>query len=396
MDNDGRVFSLCSVAWVASVLLLACGGQRESSARDAREFALARRPKQVDGASEPLVADLAVGVAHACVSVRDGVWCWGEQSRGASSGADRSHAVRIDGIPPDAVSVVAGTDHACVCTRGRTLYCWQAGRWASAQEIVGAHCSSASAGGGSVAALDDVGAVAEVVSIHETASSSRGVARGRRWSLVRGGGHSGRILSVGPVATCVVDDQGRFDCWGSGAMWTPAQLVLPGVEQLAVGPLDVCVATEAGVSCWGDTPLTEAELSAPAVVIGSGRLARRVRWHSPRAVPGIGHATGVGVGIGRGCALLDNHDLWCWGAGRMYSTHPPPPVVPPVVVSSAVEDFDLEGPSGCLLNLNREIWCWGRIGEFGGGDREIVSAPPGRRVWCLTPGGPMPCEQPGT
>lgn len=78
------------------------------------------------------LAEVCVGVGHACARMDDGgVYCWGRNDDGAvgdgTLGGFRAEPVRVEGLPP-ARRLECTTRHsACALTDAGDVYCWGAG-----------------------------------------------------------------------------------------------------------------------------------------------------------------------------------------------------------------------------------------------------------------------------
>ena len=81
------------------------------------------RAESVAVAVGPAVS-IAAGTHHACAALQTGaVWCWGANERGqCGSGASGGPRV-VDGVS-NAVEVAAGRSHSCARTRDGAVFCW--------------------------------------------------------------------------------------------------------------------------------------------------------------------------------------------------------------------------------------------------------------------------------
>jgi len=160
-----------------------------------------------------------------------------------------------------------------------------------------------------------------------------------------------KAVACGGVHTCVILDNGRLKCWGSG-----------GINTVAVGTLGL-----GDTLNRGDQP-GEMGASLPYVNLGAGRVAVSV-------VAGAFHT----------CVLLDNAQVKCWGwnqygqlglgdavdrGGTPDTTPDQLPAVDLGTANGAVTALSAAGAQTCALFENGRIKCWGdnTWGQLGLGD----------------------------
>lgn len=84
-------------------------------------------PTSVNGLSSGVIA-LSVGKEYACAIVTGGaVKCWGANDRGQlgdGTNEDSNVPVDVKAMPHPAVSIAAGTSHACALLDDASIYCW--------------------------------------------------------------------------------------------------------------------------------------------------------------------------------------------------------------------------------------------------------------------------------
>ncbi len=331
---------------------------------------------------------------HTCVILDTGdVRCWGRNGSGQlglghmnNIGDDEAPSTEptVDlGVGRTATEIEVGRDHTCAILDTGDVRCWGSG----------AHGRT---GLNSTASIGDNEAITSVPVV------SLGV------------GRTATRLSAGNEHTCALLDDGNVRCWGkndfgqvghgTGALVNIGDNELPtaiGTVDLGVGrtALDIrsgywhtCALLDNGsVRCWGrsswgqlglgDTNSigdNEVPSSVPAVSIGAGRT-----------------AIGVAAGAGRGCALLDDNSMRCWGyngegqLGLMHTLNigdnELPSSQPALTLGSEVPtQIAATGDSACVLILGGNIRCWGSnaSGHLGlgytqvlGDNEPIASAP---------------------
>lgn len=192
----------------------------------------------------------------------------------------------------------------------------------------------------------------------------------------------GTSLSVGPFASCIIDDQTNVHCFGrcGPAGQGGSRDVAPAglkARSVAVGRVFACaslVAAEDGtvVRCWGGGPAAAAPKIADAaeiVAAGDHACARSALgavtcWGAAQAdagalqlPPGDVVAKGLAASEAMDCAIGADDGIRCWGAR---------PISPPadlkakrIAVSTQLAD-PVGGPRyGCAITLGDDVRCWG-------------------------------------
>jgi hypothetical protein len=327
-------------------------------------------------------ARVALGFDFACVTRAGQVWCWGENEFGQIGAAPSDEILPVTLVQglDNVTEIVAGEQHACALIDDGNVFCWgnnedgQAGE--SAPELTcsrvwiddpeDAPCqptptrvpgiegaTSLVANRTTTCALFDDGSFTcwgqtDYIDpeAHELDGGARGLSFGdydicaisratdELWcaedstpSFDNSGAlqvdlahdHAGR-----PVYGCVLDVNGRVDCWGRD---------------------------EAGQRGTGgfDSPTPEAN-DPPAIAAGA-----RV----------------VKLGPEHACALLDDGVVTCWGKNDSGQTGVPPDVAPrcggfpcqpsprPVEGVPLAAELDVQNSTTCVLSEDAELYCWG-------------------------------------
>lgn len=149
-----------------------------------------------------------------------------------------------------------------------------------------------------------------------------------------------------------------------------------GVSKIVAGRLHTCALLDSGeVLCWGDTS------SGVLGVVGIKAYAK----------PGFPVELGAGVrvidiaaGLEHTCALLETHEVKCWGAvgygqlgyadGKEYGFVNPPSAAGFVAVGGPVEQIVAGHSHTCVLREDGKVlcWGWGKGGRLGYGDVQNI------------------------
>lgn len=332
----------------------------------------------------------AAGRAAACVALAAAI---------ASTTALSTASLAGAGTPPPppvtmyATDVAAGQDFACAVQTDGTLACWgqngygQMGFGHKPYTLVGKRAFG----------IDDALAVAAgwnhscvlttartVTCLgHDTSGQLGAPARvPNQWTVGPTIAHlsSVRSLTAGYEHTCALLRSHRVMCWGANGFGQlgdgtyassarPRFVLSPrggaplrGVVAVAAGAFSTCaVLADHEVWCWG---LNNAgQLAQPRRV---GRIDR------PRHVAKVTRAKGIAAGYNHACALLTTGLVSCWGSNlrgqaglgrRVDETRVPHVVVNVYHATSITAGFD----HTCALLVDRRVRCWGadNIGQLG-------------------------------
>lgn len=239
-------------------------------------------PSAVRGVTNAVA--VSAGANHTCALLADGsISCWGANFHGelgSGSNSDISATpVEVAGIS-DAVSLDAGSTHACAVLADDTAQCWGSN-------------SSGELGDGTRQASNEPQAVSGLTSVA---------------ALTAGGSHSCAVLRNSSVM-----------CWGdntAGQLGSPAEgdvasgatepAAVSGVAlvgALSAGTTNVCaLLVDRTVWCWGGNDSGQSGLPTPGEV-----------YRSPARIPYVDSATGISTGAGTTCASLVDGTVECWG-----------------------------------------------------------------------------------
>jgi alpha-tubulin suppressor-like RCC1 family protein len=376
-----------------------------------------------DGAAEqasqptsPAAAQLDAGKNHTCALLRDGnVRCWGYGGDG-ELGYGNKDSVGDDDTPGSvapvdlgpgrtAKAISAGSAHTCAVLDDGSVRCWGFG-------------ANGRLGYGNERTVGD----------HQTPGSVGPVDLGP--------GRTAQAISAGGFHTCALLDDGSVRCWGYGgdgqlgnaSQFPIGQYDTPGsVPPVNLGPGRTAKAISAGgrhtcaildddsVHCWGyasagqlgygDTSNVGAQPtptpgSVGPVNLGPGRTAKA-----------------ISAGGSHTCAILDDGNVRCWGAGasgqlgygntRNVGDTGIPGLAGPVDLGSGrtAKAISAGETHTCALLDDRSVRCWGNgaSGQLGYGntnnvgDRATpgsagpVDLGPGRTATAISAGGNHTC-----
>jgi hypothetical protein len=192
----------------------------------------------------------------------------------------------------------------------------------------------------------------------------------------------GSVVSVGPFASCVIDENSDVHCFGRcgpTAQGGSRNMAPAGLKarSVAVGNTFACaLLTEpqdgTAVRCWGDEAVGTAPKLTDAVELAAGgnhACARNEKgsvtcWGAAPADGGAGHApptdlvaAQLALSDAMDCAIAGDASVRCWG---------PRPVTPPselrakrIAVSTQLAD-PVGGPRyGCAVTADGSVRCWG-------------------------------------
>lgn len=297
---------------------------------------------------------IAAGRAFACALGDSGtVFCWGDNSKGQlGTGVVAAYSAmpqRVKGID-DAVSVVAGDEHACALRKNGMLKCW--GSNVDRQLGVGRFHNQISREPLTVTQVRDV--------VH--------VAAGKSFS-------------------CAVSRQGQVWCWGASSRGqlghasggTAPVSGLQGVLRVYAGAEHACAKTRGGqLFCWGDNSKGQ---------LGSNGGARALNDPVPRpvAVRGISGVGEVALGERFSCAVAAGGKVYCWGDnhhGQIGNGTASDVWMMPVPVASLRGASALgAGHQHVCADHGSWVYCWGKVPPGGSvGAQSIEVRKPVRSV----------------
>jgi alpha-tubulin suppressor-like RCC1 family protein len=409
------------------------------------------------GGAAPIFAphdtiQLALGSEHACALFGDHtVKCWGKNDhgqlglgdaidRGSSPDTMGAALPTVDlGQGRTAIAIAAGFDVTCAVLDTHELKCWG---WSPFGELgLGDTATRGDAPGsmGDALPVVDLGPSARVDAVHvgnyhvcallhdgsircwgdanaSGSATSHGAAPGTMGAALPavqiGTKKAVKHVFAGFNTSCAILDDEATKCWGSneqgelglgdtkGRGSEPGTMgdALPAIDfgaprravQVAPSSYSTCALLDDGsVRCWGNgadlglgntksyggTPGTMG-VNLPAVDLGAGRTALTLT-----------------TGARWACALLDDHQIKCWGynpagqlgQGDIDSRGDAPfemgDALPPIDLGAGTSALAVEAGSffGCAILATREVKCWGANshGELGLGDTASRGGAPG-------------------
>jgi alpha-tubulin suppressor-like RCC1 family protein len=328
---------LCALTSAGEVACL--GRAEEGQLGDGRRLRARIEPPIEVGHARDATA-LAAGDTFSC-SLHDGrARCWGTLADSSSGSRPRPEGAWIDDLE-DAVSITAGTAHACALRRTGGVVCWRSsldgppravpvdGVQHAVEVASAGHRTCARAESGEVLCWDGRDADAPEL---------------RREPALRGA--EALVMGATPCAL----RRGAIDCVAS---FRPESLrrVTAGVG-LTSG--DCGLWRERGIACW--YPIT-----APVPALERWGLA---------PIAGSDGATALSARRATGCAVQADGGVICWDGGEIESSPDgsmPAPESTAVAGAGPARSIALGGGHACALGVDGAVRCWGRwdLGQLG-------------------------------
>jgi alpha-tubulin suppressor-like RCC1 family protein len=223
-------------------------------------------------------------------------------------------------------------------------------------------------------------------------------------------------VAAGGIHTCVLDSNGAVRCWGEnafgqlgqghrgtvgdrpGSLPSSAPNVSLGGQALEIvlGGWHTCARLDTGaVRCWGrnDSGQLGYGHTMPVADGTNGLVSPAVAGDVPLG----GRAIALGAGASHTCAVLESHEVYCWGdnstgqlgyplavnVGDGNATAPTPQSAGPIGLEE--EDFvAVVGGFGhtCVRTAQGSVRCWGdaRLGQLGNGSDQQIGGASGRPI----------------
>jgi alpha-tubulin suppressor-like RCC1 family protein len=211
-----------------------------------------------------------------------------------------------------------------------------------------------------------------------------------------GSGRTVVDLAIGGSFACALLDGGQVKCWGGNTFGqlglgdTSPRGALPNqmgdklpvvnlgqgrvVTSLAAGTYHSCAIFDDGkVKCWGDNLDNKLGVAGTSRPYALGRSPSEMGDALPYVDLGQGRtALAVAAGVGHSCALLDTHQIKCWGSnlwGGLGTAGGSTGLVDLGTGRSALAVSAGHGHTCAILD-GGQVKCWGRneFGQLGQGD----------------------------
>lgn len=300
---------------------------------------------------------ISAGASHTCALLSNGlVKCWGDNLFGQLGDVDLVEfgspvPVQVRGLSGDLLSISVGRFHSCALRNDGAVFCW---------------------GGNQVGQLGLVGPAILSTPAQVAGFQSPAIA-----------------VSAGDGHTCVVNQLGNAECWGSnsngelgrGATGSPEHIPRTVVDSdgtyrgISSGAAHTCASTSSRhVKCWGFN--------------GDGRLGNGLT--QPTGGPTLAlkrdlipHESVVQVSAGHAhsCSVDVSGVVRCWGLnadgqlGNGVSTHASIPVR--VQALPRILEVRAGGRHTCSLSVDGGVHCWGdnTFGQLGDGTTDGSTQP---------------------
>lgn len=312
LDDDERSSTCaadCGVVHIAAGAIFACAALADGSTR-CWGNTFGQDPFNIEGL-DGAPKQLAIKYDQACViDADDEVACWGYNTFGTlgdGTTTDSLHTarrvLRAGGDEPlTAAAIAVGYHHACAVAPDQTVWCWGLNNAGQLGNADGSACNPSQPGAPCASKAVQVGGLAGVTDVF------------------LGAQHSCAIHGDGTVWCWGHNDAGQIGCvpspGGGVATATPTQVAgLSGVLRGAAGWTSTCVATAAGIQCFGGNQwgqLGDGGTSAscsPVSAQGLGGTSALTSGFSPQCFVGCADL------VEHYCAVRDDDGtVMCWGA----------------------------------------------------------------------------------
>ena len=349
---------------------------------------LANSPVDVLGIDD--ATGISAGSGFTCVTRQGGqALCWGRNNVGQLGSPDTQN---IDvGLTPtpvldvdDAVSVSAGTTHACVLRESREVSCWGSNFHGQLGNALGGEVSTEQVQVQGVSdAVDVSSSFRHTCATHATGEVS---CWGQTWKGRSGDDATGDAaplpvkvagitdatgVSASAGVSCASLESSEASCWGFywdseftenddgdispvSSVWRNAA----DIERVATGGSHGCaLKTDSTVICGGANWYGN---------LGTGQLGTTISW-APQEVLGIDDATDIALGFAHTCAAHATGEVSCWGRNELGqlgtgeenlgTDAPAPAKVLGITDATAVAAGNLA--ITCALHATGEVSCWG-------------------------------------
>lgn len=290
----------------------------------------------VDGgdSGEPeewIAVEVSCGSDHTCARTMTGeVKCWGSNSHGqighGSLQAKDGTVFDVVGLESSIKELAAGSNHNCVVTDERTVYCWG-------------------------------------YNLYGQLGSSEGIEIATP-VLVPGMDESAVVVVAGSHHTCALMEAGDVKCWGRNdfgqlgngttSQSTEPESVVGLAEDIemisAAGSVTCAIGQSGAVYCWG-----------AGYLIGDGTGEDSP---VPVIVETVGNQTSqISSGLGHCCAVDETEDAYCWGLndfGKLGDGTEDDSYTPTQVLdSTGFQRIEAGGVHTCAITTDERVKCWG-------------------------------------
>lgn len=336
-------------------------------------------PLQISGGDEEMM--IALGAAHTCILLGDGVQCWGNNQSGQLGDGGWIHRrfpAHVVDLDEPIAALTAGDNHTCALTVNGALFCWGD----NLHGQLGLGSANNHNRPVQVALVEPVRAVAAGANHTCVLAESAVLCWGKNTDGQMGNGTVSLTsapvtvegISYGVVAiaaggnhTCALTIGSRVQCWGENTFGqlgngntsdqsTPVDIQRPfsQILELAAGDAHTCALTVLGtVFCWGRNnhgqlgDRNTLDRLAPTSV---SRLSSRI--------------SALAAGGDHTCALTTIGLIHCWGSnvyGQLGNGMREDQYTPASVNSlySKVSALGTGRNHTCVISANDSVYCWG-------------------------------------
>lgn len=290
------------------------------------------KPEPVAGL--PAATDLDCGGGHCCAVTSSGLYCWGDDQFGQSSGkGDGQKPSALIKVPTQvavpATGVAVGEFHSCAIDQGGIVRCWGLGssgqlghgksevgsppvvvlltKPASALVCGARFCCALVDGVPSCWGQNNAGQLGIATNAEKNvptpASGVTGVLK-----LAIGEDHCLALVAGGKVMSWGANESHQVGRKGTSSMLSPGLIDgLSGVSALAAGGHHSCAVIGDQLHCWGGNGKKQAAPTSKSLIVDA-----------PTLMPGLTDVGGVALGASHSCYWHKSSGaLYCWGANNL-------------------------------------------------------------------------------
>ncbi len=363
-----------ALVFASGSVLVACGG---GAPPDAKTPGTASPPSGPPPAVATVhVKQIECGDAHTCALLDNGeVRCWGRNKVGqlGVAGEDVVKPTKVEGIA-GATQIGLAATFTCAILADKTVSCWGSGYISGDGKKAEKQGPTKVANGSKVEGMSVSGLMA-CARDEANKLACWGLAPTHK-SMSPGITEPVADVAVAAAHGCALLTNGQVRCWADEAWLKNAAgfFVKPTVspaKQLAVGDGFSCVLTKKDkIECWGRNEA--GQLGVPPDFNAHAK---------PLEIKVPGTPVKISAGEASGCAVLENGDVYCWGAndsGVLGVGSAAPDIRPTKLPNlSNVTDVCIASTHGCARTKDGEMYCWGSNagGQLGDGTHERRATP---------------------
>lgn len=373
LTGASKIVSRYDHTCVIALRLALCWGANgagQLGTTDTTSYPSARMAKKVDGSMFTSVTMVATGSPFSCAAADRGVWCWGQNNRGAL--ADNTIVNKLGGVASQylggvtmsgTVSVFAGLSHACAIIN-KQAWCWGDNTYGQVGDGSKTHRSGAIR-----VVFDQTTSIANrslqpATSVSAGADHSCAIINKQAWCW--GSNSDGQLGVAGTIGIAT---------YGAYVVRSDAGVPLTNVTNISSGTGNSCAVVNKQAWCWGNN--TNGQLGDNSTTPRDGAVQVQT------SIGTLSDVTAISVGTNLVCAVAKKN-AWCWGSAPIGDGSSDNSLVAKQVVMSGSEPLTnvtavSAGLSHACAISSKKVYCWGgnSVGQVGNDDtaQTLVAVP---------------------